>query len=49
MECQLQNITLHYEVFGDGRPLILLPGWGMNTRLTAIKKYKLSYVHGGDY
>lgn len=30
MECSLENITVHYEVFGDGRPIILLPGWGMN-------------------
>jgi len=30
MECSLENITVHYEVFGQGRPIILLPGWGMN-------------------
>lgn len=30
MECSLDNITVHYEVFGEGRPIILLPGWGMN-------------------
>jgi pimeloyl-ACP methyl ester carboxylesterase len=35
MECSLENITVHYEVFGEGRPIILLPGWGMNTRSTA--------------
>ena len=27
MECQLPDITVHYQVFGDGRPLIVLPGW----------------------
>jgi pimeloyl-ACP methyl ester carboxylesterase len=34
MECILENITVHYEVFGEGKPLIVLPGWGLNTRLT---------------
>jgi pimeloyl-ACP methyl ester carboxylesterase len=27
MECRLPDITVHYQVFGDGRPLIVLPGW----------------------
>ena len=27
MECRLQDITVHYEVIGEGRPLIVLPGW----------------------
>jgi pimeloyl-ACP methyl ester carboxylesterase len=35
MECSLENITVHYEVFGEGKPILLLPGWGLNTRLTA--------------
>jgi pimeloyl-ACP methyl ester carboxylesterase len=35
MECVLENITIHYEVFGEGKPIIILPGWGLNTRLTA--------------
>jgi pimeloyl-ACP methyl ester carboxylesterase len=35
MECSLENITIHYEVFGEGKPIILLPGWGMNIPLTA--------------
>src|SRR5215211_4027167 len=34
MECSLENITVHYEVLGEGRPIILLPGWAMNTALT---------------
>ena len=34
MECQLENITVHYEVFGEGQPVIVLPGWGLNTRFT---------------
>jgi pimeloyl-ACP methyl ester carboxylesterase len=33
MECSLKNISIHYEVLGDGKPLIVLPGWSMNTRL----------------
>jgi len=35
MECVLENITIHYETYGEGRPIIILPGWTMNTRLTA--------------
>jgi pimeloyl-ACP methyl ester carboxylesterase len=35
MECSLKNITVHYEVFGEGKPVILLPGWGLNTRFAA--------------
>src|SRR5687767_4311184 len=35
MECVLENITVHYEVFGEGRPIIILPGWGMSIPLIA--------------
>jgi len=35
MECSLENITIHYETSGEGRPIIFLPGWGLNARLTA--------------
>ena len=35
MECPLENITVHYEVVGEGKPIIILPGWSLNTRLTA--------------
>jgi pimeloyl-ACP methyl ester carboxylesterase len=35
MECKLENITIHYEVFGEGKPIIILPGWSLNTRFTA--------------
>jgi len=27
MECRLARITVHYESFGAGRPLVILPGW----------------------
>ncbi len=37
MECVLENITVHYEVFGEGKPVIILPGWGLNTRFTAYE------------
>jgi len=32
MECDLKDITVHYEVFGEGRPLLALHGWGMDHR-----------------
>jgi pimeloyl-ACP methyl ester carboxylesterase len=35
MECILENITVHYEVFGEGKPIIILPGWSLNTRFSA--------------
>ena len=35
MECVLEKITVHYEVFGTGKPILVLPGWGLNTRLMA--------------
>ncbi len=37
MECSLENITVHYEVFGDGKPVIVLPGWNLNTRFMAYE------------
>jgi pimeloyl-ACP methyl ester carboxylesterase len=30
MECILENITIHYETYGAGKPIIFIPGWGMN-------------------
>ena len=27
MECDLGKITVHYEVFGEGRPIVILHGW----------------------
>ena len=27
MECRLPRISVHYESFGAGRPLVVLPGW----------------------
>jgi pimeloyl-ACP methyl ester carboxylesterase len=35
MECALENITVHYQAYGEGQPIFILPGWGLNTRLTA--------------
>jgi len=37
MECILENITIHYETYGEGKPIIFLPGWSMNTRMTAYQ------------
>ncbi|HAV77567.1 MAG TPA: 2-hydroxy-6-oxo-6-phenylhexa-2,4-dienoate hydrolase [Anaerolineae bacterium] len=33
MECVLENITVHYETFGEGDPIVILPGWGIPARL----------------
>lgn len=32
MECHLENLTIHYEQVGDGKPLILLHGWPIDHR-----------------
>ena len=32
MECELKDITVHYESFGEGRPIIMLHGWSVDHR-----------------
>jgi pimeloyl-ACP methyl ester carboxylesterase len=32
MECALENTTVHYEQFGEGKPLLLLHGWPVDHR-----------------
>lgn len=32
MECKLDNITVHYEMFGEGRPIVMLHGWPLDHR-----------------
>jgi pimeloyl-ACP methyl ester carboxylesterase len=32
MECKLENITVYYELFGEGRPIIMLHGWSIDHR-----------------
>lgn len=32
MECKLENINVHYEMFGEGRPIIMLHGWPLDHR-----------------
>lgn len=35
MDSKLKNITVHYELFGEGMPLLFLPSWGMSASLLA--------------
>jgi pimeloyl-ACP methyl ester carboxylesterase len=35
MRCELESIIVYYEVHGQGRPLILLPGWTMEASANA--------------
>jgi len=35
MDCSLKNITIYYEVYGKGQPMIILPGWGNSASLSA--------------
>jgi len=32
MDCELKNITVHYELFGEGRPIIMIHGWSVDHR-----------------
>ncbi len=32
MDCELSDITVFYELFGEGRPIIMLHGWSLNHR-----------------
>jgi len=32
MECELKDITVYYELFGEGRPIIMLHGWSIDHR-----------------
>jgi pimeloyl-ACP methyl ester carboxylesterase len=32
MICELKDIPVHYELFGEGRPIIMLHGWGIDHR-----------------
>ena len=47
MECELENITIHYETYGEGRPIILIPGWSLNARLTADQMEPCFYQREG--
>ena len=37
MECQLENTTVHYEMLGEGRPLVVLHGAAGDHRLVAAQ------------
>ncbi len=33
MECKIQNISINYEIIGDGKPIIMLHGYSIDHRL----------------
>lgn len=33
MKCELEKITVHYETFGEGKPIIMLHGWPLDHRI----------------
>jgi pimeloyl-ACP methyl ester carboxylesterase len=35
MECELKDITVHYETRGEGRPIVMLHGWSADHRWMA--------------
>ena len=32
MDCKLKDITVYYELFGEGRPIIMIHGWSLDHR-----------------
>jgi pimeloyl-ACP methyl ester carboxylesterase len=48
MECQLEKISLHYTSYGDGHPMILLHGFGLDHRLMTGCLEPLLQPHGGQ-
>lgn len=36
MECQVKDIAVHYETFGDGIPILMLHGWSLSGRQMQI-------------
>jgi pimeloyl-ACP methyl ester carboxylesterase len=35
MRCDLPNISVYYEEYGGGHPLLVLPGWGLDSKTSA--------------
>ncbi|MHA2008388.1 MAG: alpha/beta fold hydrolase [Promethearchaeota archaeon] len=33
MECKLENITVYYEIYGEGYPVLMLHGWSVDHRI----------------
>ncbi len=33
MECKIQNISINYEIIGDGKPIVMLHGYSLDHRL----------------
>lgn len=33
MECTLENITIYYEIFGEGYPVLMIHGWPVDHRI----------------
>jgi pimeloyl-ACP methyl ester carboxylesterase len=33
MKCKLEGMTVHYEAFGEGKPIIMLHGWPLDHRI----------------
>ena len=48
MECQLENITVHYEVFGEGRPIVALHGWTLDHRFE-VSALEPIFKHRGGW
>jgi pimeloyl-ACP methyl ester carboxylesterase len=47
MRCELENITVHYELYGEGRPILMLHGWAGDHRPMVTAMEPLFTQRGG--
>ena len=47
MQCDLDNATIHYEEYGQGRPIVFLHGWTMDRRLEIADYEPIFAARGG--
>lgn len=47
MQCDLDSATIHYEEYGQGRPIVFLHGWSMDHRLESTVYEPIFAARGG--
>ena len=47
MKCDLKNITIHYETFGEGKPIVMLHGWPIDHRVMVSTMEPIFQDHAG--
>jgi len=44
MKCELENIFVHYEAYGEGKPILMLHGWPLDHR-QMVKDMEPLFTH----